>query len=402
MTGPLEGIRVIEVNRVVPGTYCTMMLADMGADVIRIDMPIDSSLPATTAREDPKVARRAVSHFVDRNKKSLTLNLKKGEAQKALKKLCDTADVLVEGFRPGVMRRLGADYETLCQRNSRLVYCSLSGFGQDGPYQNYPAHDINYISLAGILGLLGKRGDIPTIPLNIIGDYAGATMHGVVGVLLALFGRERTGEGQHVDVSYMDSSIALLSAAPNMWDYFENGQVPSGEGMFSGDYAYYTSYKTKDKKWLSIGCTEPWLWHNFCDAVERPDLKSCAFVRNHFHEPGGESQELARREVEGIIKNKTRDEWFEILTKADVCVGKINDVDEVFRDPQVLHREMILESEHPVAGKIRQPGIPIKLSKTPGGVRSFPPHAGEHTEEILSSLGYGSDEIQRLRKERII
>lgn len=402
MAGPLEGIRVIEVNRVVPGTYCTMMLADMGADVIRVDMPADRQSEDGPGSMDPKVARTVASHFVDRNKKSVTLNLKEVGAQEALKRLSDTADVLVEGFRPGVMERLGADYDTLSRRNPKLVYCSLSGFGQDGPYRDFPAHDINYISLAGILGLLGKKGEAPTIPLNIIGDYAGATMHGVVGVLLALLSRERSGEGQHVDVSYLDSSIALLSAAPNMWDYFENNHIASGDGMFSGDYAYYTSYQTKDEKWLSIGCTEPWLWHNFCDAVGRSDLKSAAFKRNHFHDPGEEIQSAAQEEVTKIMMTKTRDEWFELLTKADVCVGKINNVDEVFRDPQVVHREMILETEHPVAGTIRQPGIPIKLSKTPGVVHAFPPYAGEHTEEILTSLGYGKDEIQNLRKEGIV
>lgn len=402
MAGPLEGIRVIEVNRVVPGTYCTMMLADMGADVIRIDMPSKDPAGEKAKLEDPESARRVLSHFVDRNKRSLTLNLKEAEGQAALQRLADTADVLVEGFRPGVMKRLGADYETLSARNPRLVYCSLSGFGQDGPYRDVPAHDLNYISLAGILGLLGKKDEVPPIPLNLVGDYAGATMHGVIGVLFALFGRERSGEGQHVDVSYLDSSIALLAAAPNMWEFFENGKAPTGDGMFSADFAYYTSYPTKDGQWLSIGCVEPWLWHNFCDAVERPDLKDCSFTRDHFYEPGGKTQEHARKEVAAIIETRTRDEWFDFLTRADVCVGKIYAVEEVFKDPQVLHREMLLEHEHPVAGTIRQPGLPVKLSKTPGSVRSLPPYPGEHTEELLGSLGYSESEFKDLREKGIV
>ncbi len=172
--------------------------------------------------------------------------------------------------------------------------------------------------------------------------------------------------------------------------------------MFSADFAYYTSYKTKDDRWLSIGCIEPWLWNNFCDAVERPDLKDCAFIRDHFYEEGGTTQDEARREVADIIKTRTRDEWWEFLTRADVCVGKVYAVEEVFQDPQVVHRKMILEHEHPVAGTIRQPGVPVKLSKTPGEVRSLPPYHGEHTEELLDSLGYSSAEFKDLREKGIV
>lgn len=400
MPKPLDKIRVIEVNRVAPGSFCTMLLADMGAEVIRIDMPEKDPAEAERRRSDPAESRRVLSNFLDRGKQSLTLNMKEPAAQRVFARLAKDADVVVEGFRPGVMARLGADYETLSELNPRLVYCSLSGFGQDGPYRDLPAHDLNYISLAGVLGLLSPKGTAPPIPLNLIADYAGATMHGVMGILLALFAREHTGKGQLVDVSYLDATVSLLSAVPSMWSFFETGRAPDGEGgVFSGEFAYYTSYRTKDDQWLSIGCMEPWLWHNLCDVIERPDLKDCAFDTRHFYDKAGANQESARRELGAVLATKTRDEWFALFSRADVCAGKINSVEEVFRDPQVLHRQMLVEREHPVAGTIRQPGVAVKLSDTPGEVPGYPPFRGEHSDELLASLGYSPAEISDLREK---
>jgi len=193
MAAPLEGIRVIELIRVAPGAFCTMMLADMGADVVKIETP-NAEDPYETRSSDPvREAQRAAFRFVDRNKRSVAINLKDADGQQILRRLATDADVLVEGFRPGVMGRLGGDYETLSAINPRLVYCSLSGFGQTGPYRDLPAHDINYLAIAGVLGLIGEKDRPPAIPLNLVADYAGASMHGVAGILLALFARERTG-----------------------------------------------------------------------------------------------------------------------------------------------------------------------------------------------------------------
>jgi alpha-methylacyl-CoA racemase len=398
--GPLEGVKVIECNRVAPGSLTTVLLADMGADVIRVVEPTPAQPDLTAQDDDAKAAekrRRRAGFWVDRNKRSLSLDLKKPEAQEVLRRLASEADVVVEGFRPGVMKRLGADYETLAALNPRLVYCSLSGFGQDGPYRDFPAHDINYLSLAGVLNQLGQPDQEPTIPLNLVADYAGASMHGALGVMFALFARERTGKGQFVDVSYLDSTISLLSAVPSFMAFFGGGPEPRrGVGTFGGTRPYYTTYECADGKLLSIGSTEPHLWHNFCNAVDRPDWKAAELRPGEAMRGPRPEQSEAKAEVAELMRTKTRDEWYDILTKADVCVGKVYDPSEVFEDAQVRHRGMAVDLDVDGATALN-PGVAIKLSATPGSVRFPTPMSGAHTEEILGSIGYSSDDIAALR-----
>jgi crotonobetainyl-CoA:carnitine CoA-transferase CaiB-like acyl-CoA transferase len=416
MPGPLQGIKVIECNRVPPGSLATVLLADMGADVIRVvePTPANPDLTGETGRDgeagrrdepgqDAERRRRRAGYWVDRNKRSLSLDLKKPAAQEVLRRLAVDADVLVEGFRPGVMKRLGADYDTLSALNPRLVYCSLSGFGQDGPYRDFPAHDINYLSLAGVLNQLGQAGEPPTIPLNLVADYAGASMHGALGVMFALFARERTGKGQFVDVSYLDATISLLSAVPSFMAFFAGGPEPRrGVGTFDGTRPYYTTYECADGKLLSIGSTEPHLWHNFCDAVERPDLKAAQLMPGEGLRGPRPEQSAAKDEVTALLRTKPRDEWFDILTTADVCVGKVYDPHEVFEDPQVRHREMALEVDIDGGAPALNPGVAIKLSATPGSLRFATPPAGAHSDEILGELGFGADDIAALREQGAI
>jgi alpha-methylacyl-CoA racemase len=395
--GVLDGIKILELARVPPAELPGMLLADMGADVLKIETP-EPGRPA-----DADWVRRTIHTFTNRNKRSMTLNMKSGEGQEIFQTLAASADVIVEGFRPGVMKRLGADYGTLGPRNPRLVYCSLSGFGQDGPYRDYPAHDMNYLSLAGVLNLIGEPGRKPVIPLNLVADYAGAGMHGALGIVLALFARERTGRGQHVDVSYLDTSVSLLAATPNMRFFFSDGLAPRrGEGFLGGSYPYYAIYETRDGKLLTIGCTEPWLWENFCTAIGRPELKRFARKPDQFVRAANAEEEAARREIEAIIRTRDRDEWFALLTKADVCVGKVYDVEEMVRDPQVNHRQMIVDIEHPKHGRVRQVGVAIKLSDTPGTIRSAAPLPSEHTEHVLKDLGLSAADIGRLREKGVI
>ncbi|OLB48278.1 MAG: CoA transferase [Candidatus Rokuibacteriota bacterium] len=395
--GVLDGIKILELARVPPAELPGMMLADMGADVLKIETPE----PGRPADED--WVRRTIHTFTNRNKRSMTLNMKSAEGQEIFARLAAGADVIVEGFRPGVMKRLGADYETLGRRNARLVYCSLSGFGQDGPYRDYPAHDMNYLSLAGVLNLIGEPGRKPVIPLNLVADYAGAGMHGALGIVLALFARERTGRGQHVDVSYLDTSVSLLAATPNMRFFFSDGLAPRrGEGFLGGSYPYYAIYETRDGKLLTIGCTEPWLWENFCTAIGRPELTRFARKPDQFVRAANAEEEAARREIEAIIRTRDRDEWFALLTKADVCVGKVYDVEEMVRDPQLTHRRMIVDVEHPKHGRVRQVGVAIKLSDTPGTIRSAAPLPSEHTENVLKDLGLSAADIGRLRGKGVI
>src|SRR2546422_3107450 len=403
MPGALDGIKILELTRVGPGAFCTMMLADMGAEVLKIEPPASGKLAGSGASPGPEEAGKLATSFTNRNKKSLTLNLKDPAGQAVLQDLAKGFDVLVEGFRPGVMKRLGGDYETLSKLNPRLIYCSLSGFGQDGPYRDYPAHDLNYLSLAGVANLIGPTEGPPAIPLNIVADYAGASMHGVTGIMFALFARERTGKGQYVDVSYLDTTIALLAATPNMRFYFSDGLAPKrGEGFLGGSYPYYAIYETKDGKLLTIGCTEPWLWENFCKAIGRPDFVRFARKHDQFVRAANAEEVKAREEIEAVIRTKNRDEWYDLLVKADVCVGKVYEPEEMVQDPQVQARDMIVEMKHPTLGTIKEFGIPIKLSGTPGTVRTPAPYAGEHTEAVLRELGMSAADITALRDKKIV
>jgi crotonobetainyl-CoA:carnitine CoA-transferase CaiB-like acyl-CoA transferase len=395
--GVLDGIKVLEVARVPPAEMPGMLMADMGADVLKIETPEPNRV--RRAEDD----RRAAFAFVNRNKRSMALNMKAPEGQAIFRTLAAGADVIVEGFRPGVMKRLGADYETIRALNPRIVYCSLSGFGQDGPYRDYPAHDMNYLSLAGVLGLIGEADRKPAIPLNLVADYAGASLHGALGIVLALFARERTGRGQHVDVSYLDTTISLLAATPNMRFFFSDGLAPRrGQGFLGGSYPYYAIYETRDKQLLTIGCTEPWLWENFCKAIGRPEFGRFARKADQFVRAANAEEDAARRQIEDIIRTRDRDEWYDLLVKADVCVGKVYDVEEMVRDPQVNHREMIVEVEHPTHGKVKEFGVAIKLSETPGTVRHAAPASGEHTEAVLRELGMAAAEISALRARGVI
>lgn len=396
MASPLEGIQILELIRVAPGAFCTMMLADMGADVLKVETPPTE----VEAEVDTEAAtRRAAFSFVNRNKRSMALNLKHPAGQAILHRLVQDADVLVEGFRPGVMARLGGDYKTLSQINPRLIYCSLSGFGQDGPYRNHPAHDINFLSIGGVLNLIGQPHQPPAIPLNIIADYAGASMHGMVGILLALIARQQTGRGQYVDVSYLDTTISLLAATPLLRDYFFNGSTCGrGAGALGGSYPYYTTYETADHQLLSVGCTEPWLWENFCQAIGREDLKRFALQPAHHASVADSDAVQAKKAVQDILRQKTRDAWFDYFKDKNVCVGPVYTVEETFQDPQVQARHMVVDVEDPRYGKVRQAGVAIKLSATPGQIRRVGPSVGEHTDEVLQSLGYDARRCQALRQ----
>src|SRR5262245_20636965 len=394
--GVLDGIKVLELARVAPAELPGMFFADMGADVLKIETPLEHE-------EDAESKRRAAFAYVNRNKRSLALNMKAPEGQTLFRKLAAGADVIVEGFRPGVMKRLGGDYESIKAINPRIVYCSLSGFGHNGPYRDYPAHDGNYLSLAGVLGLIGEPDRKPVFPLNLVADYAGASMHGALGVMFALFARERTGRGQHVDVSYLDTSVALLAATPNMRFFWSDGMAPKrGEGFLGGSYPYYAVYETKDKKLLTIGCTEPWLWENFCKAIDRPEFVRFARQPDQFVRAANAEEVKAREEIERIIRTRTRDEWYDHLVKADVCVGKVYEPEEVVGDPQVLARDMVVELHHPVHGKVTQFGAPIKLSATPAALRTAAPYSGEHTDQVLRELNLSAAEIQSLRDKKVV
>jgi len=395
----LEKTRVLELTPLAPGQFCTMILGDFGAEVLKVESP-GAKLGLELKGEE---SRKEAAYFpMDRNKRSIVLNLKSQAGRQVFYRLAQQADVIVEGFRPGVVKRLGIDYDTINKLNPKIIYCSLSGYGQEGPYRDFPGHDINYISMAGVLGLIGPSEMPPVIPMNFIADFAGASLYGVIGILMALMARNETGEGQYVDVAFTDGVISLATFLSH--GYFLHGAVPKrGETMLHGAYPYYGVYETKDGKYISIGCVEPHFWENLCRLIGKEEYIPYQVSLEHFlHKPEGEKWAEISSYLKQSFLTKTRDEWFELLTQNDIPAGKVYTLDEVFSDPQVLQRQMVTEIEHPTLGKIKQAGIAPKLSHTPGKVRTFTPLTGEHTEEVLRGLGFSREEIENLRQEGAI
>jgi crotonobetainyl-CoA:carnitine CoA-transferase CaiB-like acyl-CoA transferase len=377
-----------------------MILGDLGADIIKVGPPAEAEARQTVRGE----GQREIAHqAVNRNKKSILLNLKPEAGQTIFQQLAEGTDVIVEGFRPGVTKRLGIDYETISKMNPRIVYCSVTGYGQDGPYCDLPGHDINYISFAGALNLIGEANRPPVVPLNIIADYGAGGKDAVIGIISALLARNQTGRGQYIDISLTDSVISLMTE-PVLDIYFATGtSIKRGEHDLGGAYPYYSIYQTKDRKFITIGCLEPWLWANLCRAIGKEEFIPFSIIRDRYPR-SADDQKV--KEIHDYLKQlfltRTRDEWFDFLRTKDVPVGKVYSLDEVFADPQVQHRRMVMEMEHPTEGKVRQVGIAIKLSDTPGKVRSFPPVLGQHTDEILSGLGYSQQKIAELRREGVV
>ena len=399
----LEGIRILDLSRVVPGTFCTMILGDLGAEVVKIEAPGFTEFVGSSVSPKGEENREQAVYFApNRNKKSIVLNLRVEKGREIFYRLARQADVIVEGFRPGVVKRLGIDYDTIKKLNSKIIYCSLSGYGQNGPYSTFPGHDINYISLAGTLGLIGLREGPPIIPLNLVADFAGASLYGAIGILTALLARNNTGKGQYIDVAFMDGTLSLMTFFTT--SYFLDGIAPKrGETTLQGAYPYYGVYQTKDGKYITIGCIEEHFWENLCRLLEREDYIPYHFTPEHFVQtPEDKKWEEILSFLRQTFLTKTRDEWFEILIQNDIPAGKVYELEEVFTDPQVLHRQMVIEVEHPALGKIKQVGIAPKLSDTPGKVRSLSPLLGEHTDEILQGLGFDQGEIESLRNESVI
>ena len=380
MASPLDGLRVISMAEQYPGPYCTLLLADMGADVILVERP---------GAGDPSRGPAGMSDFfaaLNRNKRSVALNLKTEEGCEAVRRLVAKADVFLEGFRPGTMDRLGLGYEALRGLNPRLVYCSLSGFGQSGPYRLRPAHDVSFQGMAGLLANLIDRGSFADRPGVAIGDLSSG-MFAAIGILAALYARERTGRGQYVDVAMADGLVSWMTAA----------LTPVVNGNRSFDFsggAGYGVYKTADGKYLTLSVAlEPHFWRNLWRTVGRPDVAEISFI-----------DRLKRNdELEGILREvfltKTRDEWVELLAEGDVPSGPVLSLEEVAHDPQMRERGMIVEWEAPDGRKIGMVNHPLQFSDTPAAIRRAAPALGEHTEEVLREAGYGDEEMARLREK---
>jgi alpha-methylacyl-CoA racemase len=345
---PLTGIRVLDLTRLLPGAFCTRLLADMGADVIKVEEPGTGDYMRWTP---PLLdGQSALFDALNRNKRSIALNLKEARGREALLRLVETADVLVEGNRPGVMERLGLGWDTLHARNPRLVMCSITGYGQDGPFAQRAGHDLNYMAIAGALGLNGQR-DGPPVPLSVqVADIGGGGLQPAVAILGALVAVQRGGEGRWVDASMTDGAVgwlALVFAA-----HAAGERVARGDQRLAGRYACYRVYECRDGRYYSVAALEPKFWQELCRALERPDLVELQYSEDS----------ITQVAVEQIFKTKTRDEWQESLSVVDACCEPVLDIDEVPHHPQVSARGLFER-----AGRA--------------------PSLGEHTAEVLREIG---------------
>ena len=388
--GPLDGLIVVDLTRVLSGPYCTMQLADMGARVIKVEQPGRGD--DTRAWGPPFIgAESAYFLSINRNKQSLTLDLKSGRA--VLERLLDRADVLVENFRPGTMERLGLGYAAVSARWPRLVYCSISGFGQTGPRRDQPGYDAVVQAEGGLMSITGEA-DGPAFRLGVaIADIVSG-MFAAQGIALALLARARTGRGQHVDIGMLDSTAALLTYQAAI--YFATGQPPTRMGNRHPTIVPYETFEASDGEFvLAVGSEG--LWRKFCELLDAPGVAEdprFATNRDRVSHYGILRPLLAER-----IRQRPRAEWIERLMAAGVPCGSVRDVSEVLRDPQMTAREMIAAVEHAAIGSVQVLGVPIKLSETPGTVRTAPPTLGQHTDQILrTDLGFSDADITRLRQ----
>ena len=371
----LAHVRVLDLSRQLPGPFCSTLLADLGADVLAIaapDDPFGVGMP-----------------LLARNKRSMRLNLKHAAGRDIFRRLAADADVVLEGFRPGVTARLGIDYPTLAAANPRLVYCSISGYRQDGPYRDRVGHDVNYLGYAGVLEFIGPEGGPPVLPGVQIADIGGGAQMAAIGILAAVIARDRTGRGQHVDVAMCDGAFA--------WNVYHvllqqrSGAPPRrGAEHVTGGWACYNVYETRDGRWVTVGAYEPHFWARLCRHFGRDDLV-----------PQQWAGDPARGEILAFFRARFRErtlaEWMAELGEVEICFGPVNTLDESFADPQLRHRGMVVERDG-----FRMPGPPIKLSATPASIRTPPPAFGADTDAVLAGLGFDASAIAGLRTEGIV
>jgi len=392
MTLPLQGFRILDLSAAFPGSLCTLILADLGAEVIKIESPSGGE----SGRSIPPLVKKTgvFFHMINRNKKSITLDIRKPRGREILLWLARRADVIVENTRPGNLAKIGLGYDDVAGVNPRIVYCSITGFGQDGPYRDIPAHDINFLALSGILGLIGEKGRAPAVPdIQIAGAGAGG-INAAMGILASLLRRERTGKGQYIDAAILDGLTPYVTLSMCM--YMNDRRLPRrGETLVGGGYAFWNVYRTKDNRFLSLGCWERKYWENFCRAVNREDLAG----EQHAPPP---RQNRIIEEVQTIFLTRTLDEWTRALDPTEICYAPVNSLEDVLAHPQIRHRGLWFTGMHPEDGEIPQPGFPLKFSEDRPGWRTPPPGLGEHTREILGEIGIGDGELRELEAAGII
>ena len=396
MTMALDGLRVLDLARLGPGQYGSMLLADFGADVLMVEVPpgavprFDGATPEDGAAADRELAHNAYR----RNKRSIAINLREPDGRDLFYRLVEGADVVLDGFRPGVTTRLGIDYAALSERNPRIITCTLSGYGRTGPYAQMAGHDINYIAIGGALGLIGDDDGKPVLPLNIVADFAAGGLMLAFSILLALQARERTGRGQDIDLAMSDGVTSLLGMQISRT--FALGKRPPQRGQhpLGGGRCFYNVYECADGEWVAVGAIESYFFEALCKGLGHED-----FIP---HQQDDDRQPEMQAAFAATFKTRTRDEWFAALGDADACLTPVLNLDEALADPHVLAREMAFEVQDRAGGAVRQVGIAPKLLGTPGGVQRPSARMGEHTDEVLGEIGLAPDRIVDLRERGVV
>ena len=386
----LEGVKVLDLTQIMAGPYCTMMLADMGADVVKVEKPNGGD---DTRRMGPPFIEGESAAFlgINRNKRSIVIDLRSDAGRELAPRMARGSDILVQNFRPGALERMGLGYEQVREINPALVYCTISGFGATGPYSHRGGFDLVTQGMSGLMSVTGHP-DGPPAKIGVPICDLNAGMFGAIGILTAYINRLRTGQGQHVDTSLLEGGIAYTFWESAM--YFATGDIPEPKGSAHRLTAPYQAFETSDG-YVNIGAANQANWERLCAAIGRDEL----VADPRFVEPRDRMNNVDElvSTLEGTFVQQTSDHWLEILEAANVPAGPINDLAQVYDDPQVQAREMMVETDHPVAGRVKNIGIPIKLSETPGRFQRPAPTLGQHTDEVLTELGCSDDEIDKLR-----